>query len=294
MNNKTALAVLLAAVVSLSVVVPASSASNIHVTLNPAGNEASVDAYVNSTFVLSLNSTSPLAIAAIQNALPASGNVSANYTARQGSSQAFDIFNSSISANDSNAYLKSLGISYSSEMANHTTSSSIAVYVNSSIGIQMTVGNIFQNNTANLSWRGFNIGQGISLNGTSINKVNTGGVNLFSSPPGHIINMSVFAKSLLQWNRTYDSATNTTTFSMDAGNIIDFSSNGSYQGFNITLSFTLDPSYSISSPGYDTAGTNTISIGNQPSRNPVVYYAIAGVMFAGIVLLSYVRKGRSR
>lgn len=295
MNGKATLALLMIAVLSLSVMVPVSHASTVRVTLNPDSNEATVVAYINSTLSISASNSSNIGQLLLQNILSGSAakNMTISRSIQNTTSLSFKAINESISRHDPNATLKSLALGYHRTVENSTGNGLVTVYTNSSLEIQMVVAGIFSNNTANLSWRGFSTQQGISLNGTQVNTANFNNLSLGSTSSVNTLNMTAFQKSLLQWNRTYDKATNVTTFSLDAGNTVNVQYSGNFSNNLFSLKLTIDPTYTISAPGYDYASADSIQIGSPPAQSHAIYYAIGVVIVGGVILLMYAnrRKG---
>lgn len=294
MNGKTALAMILVMVVSLSVVVPVSHASTVRVILNPNSNEATVDAYINSSLSVSATNTSALGQFLLNDVISSqlSKNLTISKTMVNSTLLPFEIINDSISRHDPNASLKSLALGYQRTVGNSTANGLVTIYANTSLQIDMVVTGIFENNTANLSWRSFSTEQGISLNGTQVNQVDLNNFSETGSSKVDMLNMTAFAKSLVTWNRSYDQATNVTTFTLDAGNTVNLQYSKPIYGNTFNMSFTIDPTYSISAPGYDSVSADSIQISSPPGQDPFVY-AIGAVMVGGAVLLMYASRRKS-
>lgn len=291
MNRKGLLAVLLVATMALSVAVPISGASNIQVRLNPQNNEATVYAYINSSLMFSTQKGTLLGNLS-STITGHSTNVTIGPTQLNSSTTAFRTINASIKAEYGNATLKSLALGFSRTYHNLTEGSRAVSYMNTSLLMEATIGGIFQNGTANLSWRGFTTHNSLSLNGNDVSTLDlsNGGV-VSNGSTVNTLNLSVFSKSLTNWTRTYDAGTNVTTFSMNAGNIIELSYNGTFlQIAPFTISYTLDPAYSISAPGYDSATSNSIVIGNPPPSSPIGYYAVGAILVGAAAIMLYMRR----
>lgn len=296
MNGKAALTVVLVAVVSMSFVVPVSHASNIRVYLDPNSNQATVDAYINSSLSISASNSSNIGQILLHDILSGSSghNVSIAPTQLNESSLAYSVINASIAKKDPEATLKSLSLGFSRNVENSTGNGLVTVYANSSLKINMLITGIFSNNTVNMIWRSFSTNQGIEMNGTQVNNANFGNLSLGSSSSVNTLNMSAFSTSLINWNRSYDQATNVTTFTINAGNTVSLHYNSTISGNSFSLNFNIDPSYSISTPGYATAGTDSIQISSPPGQNPAIFYAIGVVMVGGALLLMYASRRRNR
>ncbi len=292
MNTKHGVALAIVALLAFSALIPVSHASTIRVVLNPNSNEATVNAYINSSLAISANSSSKIGQSILQNVLSSStsGNLTINNTYLKNDSFVFQVLNRSISERDHDAQLTNLSMSYIRTVESYNASGTAKLFANSSLKIAMVLTGVFYNNSANLTWRSFSTNDSLSLNGTNVNKANFTGGTFTSSNSVNTVNMSAFSKSLVQWNRTYDPATNTTTFFMNAGKTVDFHDNGSFLGNNFSLTFTLDPAYSISAPGYDSASADAITIGNPPASDPVLYYVIGAILVVGAVVTMYLRR----
>ncbi len=296
MNTKHGVALALVAILAFSAMIPVSHASTIKVVLNPNSDEATVSSYINSSLVISANSSSQIGQAILKDVLSSSssGDLKINTTYLNNDSLAFQILNHSISERDKNAQLNNLSMSYSRTIESYNTSGEAKLYANSSLRLNMVLTGIFYNNSANLTWRSFSTNQSLSLGDTNVNQANFSNGSFTSSKSVNTVNMSAFSKSLVQWNRTYDPTSNTTTFFMNAGTTVDFHDNGSIFGTNFSLTFTLDPAYSISAPGYDSASADSITLGNPPASNPILYYAIGAILVVGAIITMYIRRRGAR
>lgn len=293
MNSKSVLAIMLVATLSLSAMIPLSGASSVQVVLNPNANEATVSAYVNSTVAISANQSSFLG-KVITQVFPHSSNITIQQTAINKDNLSFQIVNDSIHKLDTNASLKALSLGYSRTTENMTQGNNAVLFVNTSLLIRATVSGIFSNNTAGLHWRSFNTNSSLELNGNDVSNANFSSEYYASNRNVNTVNFTAFSDSLSNWTRTYDAATNITTFSMDAGTTVHFQLNGTLGGA-FSLNYSLDPSYSISAPGYDSASGNSITIGNPPHSSPIAYYAMGALLIGVAAIMLYMRRrGPSR
>ncbi len=296
MNSKGLLAFMLVAALAASALIPLSGASNIQVVLNPNANEATVSAYINSSVAISANGSSSLG-KVITDVFPHSSNLTINQTTINRGNLTYQVINDSISRMDSNVSLKALSLGYSRSIVNTTEGNNAVLFVNTSLLIKATVSGIFNNNTASLKWRSFSSNNSLALNGKDVSNTSFGGPYLTSSRNVNTLNFTVFSKSISNWTRTYNAATNITTFNMDAGTTVHFQLNGSLAGLpgtNFTVTYSLDPSYSIAAPGYDSASANSIVIGNPPPSSPIGYYVVGAVLVgAAAVMLLIRRRGPS-
>lgn len=293
MKKGSLAALFIVALLAATAPIPASHASNITVVLNPNDNTATMNAYINSSLSISANSTSFIGELIANNIISGitAGNLTINQTSQNRGSPAFEILNSSISSIDPGAQLDSLAMSYERTVNNATAGDEVTFYSNTSLKIALVVSGVFHNNSANLSWRSFSTNQSITLNGTDVSQVNFNRSNIPTLISINTVDMHVFAKSLDQWNRSYDPTSNVTTFSLNAGNTIYVSYGNKTQPGGFNLTYVLDPSFSISIPGYATASADSLTIGNPPSTNPAVYYGM-GAIFLAIVLIPMILRRR--
>ena len=288
MNSKGLLAIVLVATLAASAMIPLSGASNIQVVLNPNANEATVSAYINSSIAFSANESSFLG-KVITEVFPHSSNITIKQTSINKGNLSFQVVNDSISHMESNVSLKALSLGYSRTIANTTDGNNALLFINTSLLIKATVSGIFSNNTASLKWRSFSSNNSLELNGNYVSNASFKGQYLTSSRTVNTLNFSAFSKSISNWTRTYDAATNVTTFSMNAGTTVHFQLNGSL-GSNFSITYSLDPSYSISAPGYDSATADSIVIGNPPPSSPIAYYAVGAVLVGAAAVMLLIRR----
>ena len=81
-----------------------------------------------------------------------------------------------------------------------------------------------------------------------------------------------------------------TTFSYNAGTTGNYS--WSHNGGNGNVSLLIDPSYTISTPGYAVASSNNVSITPPPESSPVAYYVIATILVIGAAVSFYFARRR--
>lgn len=292
MNAKIGVVLGIVALLLLVSLIPMSHASSISVALNPNNNEATIDAFINTSLEISASSSAPIGQGIIDNisSSSTSGNLTIENYYMGSSSSAFQALNNSITQKNSNVSLVNLSLGFK-RLSNILVSGSTAkLFDNSSLEITMVISGIFQNNSANLSWRSFSTNQNVSLNGTNVNKVNFGDGIFTGTNSVNTVNLSAFSKSLVEWNRTYNPTSNTTIFSTNAGLIADIQDSGSYYGTSVNLSFSIDPSYTISAPGYDTATSDSVILGSPPATNPIGYYLVGAILMIGLVAMMYKRR----
>lgn len=287
-------AIMAASLVFLFTAIPLSSASTVSVHLDPSSNSASVNAYMNTTVEITANSSNPVIFQILKDSFSTSAlNLSLSDQNMGQGTLPYQILNDSISEKVSGIHIESLSIYYGRAVKNMSTATGFTVFVNSSLQISMTIAGLFSGNSANMSWRGFQTNQSISVKGENLNQFNLSGyASVNSNPVVNTINLSAFSESLVKWNRTYDSISNTTSFYMSAGNAIDLNLQNNLTG--ISLTYVMDPSFTITSPGYDTAGANTIAIGSPPAGNPVIYYSVFALLLGGGLISYYFMRMRAR
>ena len=282
MNKPVAIAAL--AVIAVAILmVPAVNATSVTVVLNPDNDSATVSAYFNSTLTVNVSESSFLSSLLTLISGIMSGNFSYHgYISDH--SMAFRAVNTSLQERDNKAVLQNLSYNLVSNVSNSTTDKYNLMVIHTSAELAMNVSGIFSNHSANLSWRSFQVTSGLSLGGSysGIVSVNKSSVDVF--------NLSAFQVSLTKWNRTYDAATNTTTFSYNAGTTGNYSC--SHNGGKGNVSLLIDPSYTISTPGYAVASSNNVSITPPPESSPVAYYVIATILVIGAAVSFYFARRR--
>src|SRR5712692_211965 len=151
--------------------------------------------------------------------------------------------------------------------------------------------------TADLGWKSFHIDGAMDLNleGRNVD-VNQVGSSLSQSIAGNelgagalagmfagngmwakpTLNFSSLSSPLSDWTRSYDSISNTTTYSKTISGQSTFSSKYSNGGETYSITVTSDPSASISTRGYAVASGNSLVITKTPlSANPLSWVAAA-------------------
>ena len=288
MDNKSIFGSAIAVLIVLALLVPASNAFSVSVTVNPQANEATINAYVNSSMKMTFNGTKSI-VNMMENSFNGtfSNMASKHFNNSRPAATTLGDFNNTIGSSTHGASVKNMTLSFAIDVTNSSTSTSGIFYVNFSLKMQMVIQGIFNNNSANMSWRNFTMSKPIVVQGTNVNHAGYNQTNT------SVMNFSKFSKPLTQWNRTYDHTTNETMFVYNAGVVLSLNNKtsksypGGYGGFNMTMNLTIDPSYAIIYPGNATAGTNSISLSTSsttPSTSSIspYYYFIAVVLIAGI------------
>lgn len=273
LSKKGGIVIFMAALLAVTAVMPMASASNITTVVSPSTDSANVTAYINSTVTIQSNNTLEIALASLF-ANFSSQNVQKTFNT---SSPIFTGLENSIQNNTSSARLNYLMFDVSSSYAKV---SSYKFIMNYSLKMVMNVTNIYHNGQLDLAWRAFSDNQSVVIDRVSYNHFNTSqgtAVNYNS------LNFTAFSKPLSNWTRAYDATTNTTTFTNDAGYTLNYTSNTTgFFGYYTNISVKSDPSYTIVTPGYAVAGTNSLTYENPPSTGvlPYLYYAIVVVIIA--------------
>ena len=292
MDNKSIFGSIIAVLIVVALLLPASNAFSVSVTVNPKANEATINAYVNSSMKMTFNGTKFM-VNSMENGLNRTFNNMASMHINNATPAATTLgdFNHTIGSSTQGASVKNMTLSFAVSATNRSTPTSGIFYVNFSLEMHMVIHGIFSNNSANMSWRNFTMSKPINVGGTNVNHAGYNQTNT------SVMNFSKFSKPLTQWNRTYSSSANETTFVYNAGVVLSLNNKtsesqpGGY-GFNMTMNLTIDPSYAIVYPGNATAGTNSISLSSSsttPSTTSInpYYYLVAIVLIAGIGVSVY-------
>jgi archaellin len=109
------------------------------------------------------------------------------------------------------------------------------------------------------------------------------------------LNFSSLSAPLSEWTRSYDSISNTTTYTKTISGESTLSSKYSIGGQTYSLAVTSDPSASISTHGYAVASGNSLMITKAPlTANPVSWVAAAVAAVVAIGGAAYlVRRSRA-
>ena len=272
LSKKGGIVVLMAALMTLTAAVPMASASNITTVVSPGTDSANVTAYVNTTATITSNDTGLISFASIlANLTDRNTSITLN-----SSDPIFVDMQDAIHANSTSAKINYLNIEATRTSAKV---SSQELMVNHTMKIVMNVTNIYHNGTLDLAWRAFSDNKSVVINQVNYNhfQVNNQTVGYYNS-----LNFTAFSKPLSNWTRDYNQASNTTTFTTDAGYTLNYAGTLGVRGTSLTVRVKSDPSSSIVTPGYATAGANTLTYENPPgnSLTPYLYYAVVVVIIA--------------
>jgi hypothetical protein len=303
-STAAASAVLALLVVSLA---PGVFASTLTVDLNPTTQVAKLTSTSTTNFVLSYPENSTLS--SILKGYNSSSSLSGNFNSTSDGLRHFvgDFRDGA----DENVSITNMTASYSySANANST-----ALVVEKQTTITASVAGLFKVSngsvTADLGWRSFYVSGALDLDlGNQTVDVNLAGSAITQSVLGRgagtamlsgmfaggglwtrpTLNFSSLSSALSTWTRSYDSLTNTTTFSKTVAGNSTFSASYSSGGNAYSLTMTSDPSASISTRGYAQATGNLLVFSKPPAYlDPLLWgaVAVAAVLAAaGAVYLS--------
>ena len=283
MKRPVAIAAL--AVIAVAILlVPSVNATSVTVMLNPKNDSATVNAYFNSTLTVNVSDSSVFLSTLMTHISGIMAGNSSYHGYISDHSLSFLAVNTSLQERDNKAVLQNLSYNLVNTVSNSTTGKYKVMVIHTSAELAMNISGIFNNDSANLSWRSFQVTSGLKLGGSysGIVSVNNSIVNLF--------NLSAFQVSLTKWNRTYDAATNTTTFSYNAGTTGNYS--WTFVGGSVNVSLIIDPSYTISTPGYAITSSNNINLTSPPKSSSVAYYVIATILVIAAVVSFYFARRR--
>ena len=304
----TGLAVLAVLAMSLA---PAAYGSTLTVQLNPSTKVAKLNSVSTTDLVLTYPANSTLSD--YLNGYNSSSSLSGSFNSSSGAVRSFrEGFHDQ---DGQQVALDNMTVSYSYNAKANSTAlvvdkvTDITAYVVGAFNV--TNGTV----TANLGWKSFYVAGALDLNlGGRTVDVNLVGSSLTQSLTGRgsgvailtgmfaggslwsraTLNFSSLSAPLSTWTRSYDAATNTTTFSKTISGNSTFSANYGSNGQNYSLLMTSDPSASISASGYATASGNSLVFSSPPAYlDPLVWVVTAGAIFAVAVGALYLAR-RSR
>lgn len=279
--------VVVAAFLAAAMIAPISTAGTVNLVLDHKDNSANLTVASTSELMVKTNSTngiSSVAFGILKNLFNTSynysliANSSANATIQNVNSM-FKSFNSSLAVSYFSMSLK----------GNQTMANKTEFIDNYSSSLTLNMSGVFSGKIANLSWRN-------GLSGSNISKWSNGGASAnLSYQSFHsnlsLYNLSGFSKSLSSWTRTYNAATNITTFTTHSSTVTQVSFYNLTS--NLTIRYTSDPVYTIMVHGDAVASANSILLENSPNGTFTVWYAIAAVVVVvGVIGAMSLRKRR--
>ncbi len=275
--NRKRGALLIIGLLALASTVPLAGASTITMDVHPQSNSANVTAYVNTSVTIKTNNSLVQLLSSFLS------NLTVNETAAiPSNSPVFAGVQDAIHNNSSEAKLTFLKFEL------HTDSQKLSSYewmLNYSLKAVMNITDIYHNNTFDLSWRGFYDNSSASMNSTSFTSIKF--QNDTTIKEYKALNFTAFSKPLTEWQRHYDTAKNVTTFTTNAGytynSTFNLTYNNSLPGSQWYTNITVksDPSYTIVTPGFAEANSDSIVITSTPNPLlPFLYIAVVVVLLA--------------
>ena len=280
--------VVVAAFLAAAMIAPISTAGTVNLVLDHKDNSANLTVASTSELMVKTNSTQGKSYFAF-GILESFFSTSYNYSLTANSSANATIHNMNSMFKSFNS---SLAVSYFSMSlkGNQTKANKTEFIDNYSSSLTLNMSGVFSGKIANLSWRN-------GLSGSNISKWSNGGAsaNLSYSNSYHsnlsLYNLSGFSKSLSSWARTYNAATNITTFTTHSSTVTQVSFYNLTS--NLTIRYTSDPVYTIMVHGDAVASSNSILLENSSNGTFTVWYAIAAVVVVvGVIGAMSLRKRR--
>ena len=284
-NLRSLSIVVVVAFIAAAMIAPISTAGTVNMVLDPTDNSANLTINASSQLMVKTNATGGLSLMAFKLLEQSfNRNYSYNMTVVAGSNVSHNMnsllhkFNSNLTVNYFMASVTGNQVMANSTEFIHNYSSSMA----------MNMTGIFNGSTANLSWRD-------ALSNSNLSGWTGGNTSVplkyHSNSTFGMYDFSGFHKSLSTWNRTYNAATNITTFTSQSSSVTQLSFFNLTS--NLTIRYTSDPIYTITVHGDAVAGTNTILIENPSHGTFTVWYAIAAaVIVVGAIGTMAFRKRR--
>jgi hypothetical protein len=303
------LAVLALLMLSLA---PAAAASTLKVDLNP------------STGVSTMTSTSVTKIILTYPANTSLSNYLKGYSDSASASGSFNAGSQGVIAfsgqfhdpyYNSNVTIQDLNVSTSYSAVANTT----VLVIMKQTNITATVSGVFSvvngTVTANLGWRSFYIAgalnlmlQGhqfdVNLLGSAVTWSMAGksiGIGLITSMFGAdriwnmaTLNFTALNTPLTNWTKSYDSLSNTTTFSKTINGQASLSTSYTNNGQTYSLKAVSDPSAQIATKGYADASGNSLKIVATPAYLSPITWAVAAVVIVVLAAGAILAVNRSR
>ncbi|MGC8662790.1 MAG: hypothetical protein ACP5SF_01385 [Thermoplasmata archaeon] len=279
-------------VVVLSLMIPAAYGSTLKITLYPNKNLANVNLESESKLIFTYPNGS-----SISDQLKGTYvNESFSETFNHPSDHAIAFMEGYLKSRYHNVTVNNMTVIFNlTKKANYTT---MIIYKNLSINLWLTgIFNKTKSETkVNMSWRAFEVKDSFYINGYDINHFGyyLGSMGMLSHMMNRInnqstINFTSLSTALKTWNRTYDSATNTTTFyynsSLNVLLSLKVNSTGFQNSGNYTLKILYDPSSTITVPGYATATNNSINILPMAPATSSTNFILIGIIVAAVVIV---------
>jgi hypothetical protein len=295
---KKTISLVVMALVLTSLALPVVSGSTLTVYVYPSKNQAEINAVSDTKIIFTYPNNST--VSNRLNGLNYSYSMSLNYT---GSVYPLKIFERFLRNHFSNVTLENLSIIVNLKaLANSTT-----LIITKNMTLTLWLSGIFnktKNTTvANMSWKDFAVtgSFNVSYQGNSCDLNEVGGSigimrglseqmlwYMFLENPiltRATIDYSYLKAPLNEWTKTYDSATNTTSFTYVYTKNISYNATVDINGAVYTLKMTYDPSATIIVPGHATASGDNLII--TPTATTYAFpYLLIGVAAAVVVVIA--------
>ncbi len=256
--------ILVLVIVAAFLAVPAAYGNEGKIILNPGEHSAQI--YENYTVSMKFNGSSTIIDPLYSGLSNVSHSVSIHSSSSIYTNLTGAIQGNASAASVSNLKLDLLGIK---EM------SGTALFYNISMGFAFNITGIYDAGVWNLSWRS------ASFTADIASYLNTAILSAYGA--SHIyVDMSNMSLPLTEWNKTYDPATNVTTFTHST----HFATTTPIPFGSITMSFVFDPTYTIVAPGHATAGADTIYTAPIPSGSSPIGEGMLVAIVAFVVIVA--------
>jgi len=304
MKNRVKRIVPLAALAIILVsIAPMAYASTLTVNLNPKTGLAEVNSVSTTKIVFTYPSGS-----AISNYLKSESSSLALKGSFDGSTSGVHELQSTFDDEDSHVSVKNMSVALDYTAKGNTT----ALVVDKKTNVTAWVSGVFSivngSVTADLGWRAFVIRGALNLpledHSVDINLVGStmqdsvsdhataagflsnafGSGSLWNRPT---LNFSALNTPLSAWTKSYNSATNTTTFSKTISGQSTFTASVDYNGQKYSLSAVSDPSGVVNVKGYANAVGNSLVMTQAPPSAPTSLLAAGVVVVALAVGVGY-------
>jgi len=282
---------------------PLASASTLTVNLNPNTGVAKVDSVSTTTIIFTYPSNSTVSeyLRNVSSSFTLSGTFGGTSQGAHELQGSFDGWDQHISVSN-----MSVAVSYTA------TGNATALVVDKTTGVNATVSGVFQvvngTVTANLGWRAFIIRGALNLplgghmidvnlagdameyslgshaDGASWLLSTFGGGNFWNRPT---LNFSALSTPLSTWSKSYDAATNTTTFSKTISGQDTFTISADFNGQKYSLSSVSDPSGVVSVQGYANASGDSLVMAPSPASASGGTLAVAAVAALVVIAAGY-------
>ncbi len=286
---------------------PSAYASTLKVTLNPATKVAGISSSSTTDLVITYPAGSALArfLGNYSSSVSKSGSFNS-------SSQGAAEFGGSLEEHDREVRVQSMNVTYSLTAKGNATT--FVLHKQTVIAANVLGAFTVTNGTVrvDMAWKAFAVPGNLNLRleGTDIdvNLVGSAFDNQLGNSPlalaavagmfggyglwhSSTLDFSSLNTPLSNWTRSYDSVTNTTTYSKTITGNSTVSVSENFNGQKYTLSMKSDPSAQVAVQGYAVASGDSLVIQQTPAvLNPLVWLAAGTVGLISIGAVLYVRR----